>query len=174
MRRRQISALAILVTLAILTQGRVLAQGSFPHDRFLPSDLAQQLAEVARIGQPTRSRNIIILSDFPKVRVKARYVGLKRPVTAFEKDLILRIAHQTDINPETYTGLFRNSYAFEAHGRRYWLPVEGPVADFFTKELTVGQEIELFAVIIGGVRDTDHDPELFALVEEFNTRLHPD
>jgi hypothetical protein len=68
-----------------------------------------------------------------KVRLTATYLGGDRPVTAAETDLILKYGQALRLDVTAYASLFKESYAFEAEGHRYWLPVQGTVAAFFRK-----------------------------------------
>lgn len=64
--------------------------------------------------------------------------------------------------------LLENEYLFQECGKDYWVPVQKPVAAYFSKELKSGDTITLYLMVIGGLKLSDKEPfDPAFLVNEF-------
>ena len=145
------------------------AQG-FPYEQFAPDTLARFAARIEMFSTtPSAEERVVLLGRITKLRVQATYVGEHRPVDEITAGIILRYAQRATDDPEGYAGLYREFYAFDDGGRRYWLPVQHQVAASFEGELKPGQRIELYALAVGGLAAPNQKLQPLLLVQEFGT-----
>jgi hypothetical protein len=99
--------------------------------------------------------------------VRVKYTGKSRPISstkmdAFTKYWLPLFARES----ASYADLYENDFLFSEGETEYWLPVQKKVSSYFPKELTVGDEIDVYLVRAGGVCEKRKCDWLF-LVEEF-------
>jgi hypothetical protein len=144
---------------------------AFPYDQFAPSVIGTIAADAEALNLPGTDKKIMYMATVTKVRVTVTYVGISRPLTPDESGMISHFAQGAPGSPKGYADLYKESYAFDDAGRRYWLPVQNQVAAYFGKELKVGQRIQVFAVLAGGLAEKDRPLEPVLLVQEFNGEI---
>jgi hypothetical protein len=162
--------LALVAAALSLSVSPVLAQG-IDHDRFQPSTLAALVKNLGKSGAefdaqfPERKpQDFIFDTELSHWAVPVIYTGRERPMDPIELDYVRGI-HKS-IHQEQMGALYEKALLFRADGRDYWLPVQTPVIPYFSKELKIGQEIDLYLVQPGGVRRANGWEWLF-LVEDF-------
>lgn len=146
----------------------------FAYDQFAPSVIGTIAADTRALNLPGTGKKVMYTATVNRVRVTVTYVGSSRPLTADETTIVQRLAKAIPGAPAGYAELYREAFAFDDAGRRYWLPVQQPVASYFGKELKVGQRLQLFALVAGGVAEKDGAMEPVLLVQEFNSEVPQD
>jgi hypothetical protein len=142
----------------------------FDFDRFKPTTLAAAKADFladARApipGVPDKIHNKYFDQGGRGWRARAAYTGQSRPLEAEELAFIR--GWLKSVGHEEAADTFTTSYLFTADGKDYWLPVEGPVAAFFPKELRPGDVVDLYLAEIGGAH-AEAGWIWLPLVEEF-------
>ena len=160
-------AACLLATVLALTSAPSLAT-EFAYDQFAPSVIGTIAADTRALNLPGTGKKVMYAATVNKVRVTVTYVGTSRPLTSDESMIVHGMANAIPGAPTGYAELYREAFAFDDAGRRYWLPVQQPVANYFAKELKAGQRLQLFAVVAGGVAEKDGAMEPVLLVQEFN------
>jgi hypothetical protein len=164
-----IRALAAAVLAAALLCSPAAAQ-NFPYEQFSPDTLSAFAARINEASAPSPEERVVLLGRVTKVRVQATFLGERRPIDPVTAAIILRyVKAGGEPDAEAYAALYREFYAFEDEGRRYWLPVQHQVAAFFPEELKPGQRIELYALAVGGLAAPNQRLQPLLLVQEFET-----
>lgn len=142
----------------------------FPYEQFSPDTLAAFADRIEMFSRPSAEERVVLLGRVTKVRVQATYVGEHSPVDEITSGIILRYAQRVTEDAEAYAGLYREFYAFDDGGKRYWLPVQHPVAAAFEEALEPGERIELYALAVGGLAAPNQKLQPLLLVQEVGAK----
>ena len=162
---------AALIAAASLLGAPALAQ-RFPYEQFSPDSLGRFAERIEMFSRPSAEERVVLLGRVTKLRVLATYVGEHRPVDEITSGIILRYAQRVTEDPTGYASLYREFYAFDDGGKRYWLPVQHPVAAGFEAIVAPGQRIELYALAVGGLAAPNQKLQPLLLVQEIGTEAN--
>lgn len=106
-------------------------------------------------------------------RISGNYLGELRPISNVKVEFIRKWWGSALKIGEDFTHLFENELLFEVEGAQYWMPVQRQVLPYFHKELTKGDAIDLYVMILGTI-DNENEHEWIIIVNEFQkTQLPP-
>jgi hypothetical protein len=166
-------AFAAALLIAASLAASPAAGQDFPYEQFSPDSLGAFAERIEMFSRPSADERVVLLGRVTKVRVQATYVGEHSPLDEITSGIILRYAERVTEDPEGYAGLYREFYAFDDGGKRYWLPVQHPVAANFEEALEPGERIELYALAVGGLAAPNQKLQPLLLVQQFGTKDGP-
>jgi len=108
----------------------------------------------------------VISGDIVPSRMTVIYTGSSRPIPQIKKDLIIRWARQYAGSPDHYTVNREAEQLFTENGVDYWMSIPKPLIQQFETELKKGDQVELYLIRLGGIRNKDKW-ESVLLVEKF-------
>jgi hypothetical protein len=154
--------------LALLAMTTPVQAEDFPYDNFARSTLAAITGEWNESLRPgAKPGSVMIIASIQRNVVHVVYTGEHRPVDAATADFIVK--YQAAVNAQNdLASLYRDEYRFSENGRDEWLPVQAPVAEYFAGELKPGDEVDLYVIAAGGVREVS-DWKWVLTVEEFDS-----
>lgn len=157
-----------LALAALLPAARAAAQEQgFPWHLYTPNTLAAVAREHEADATKYPDKGQLVFTAGRPYRVVLVYTGKSRPVPAERKELLKLWAGTYGVG-ERVVELFEHEYLFKEGGAEHWLPVQGPVTKHFPKELSEGEEVEIYTQFVGGKRDEDSGrPDWLFLVNEF-------
>jgi hypothetical protein len=155
------------VAIAALFAGSAFAQG-IDYSRFqratldalganLAAGVAKDKSHVPRVGDRAFDGS---LSGWV---VEVAYGGALRPMSA-EEVAFVRDGFKS-IRQESLADLYDQSMLFRVDGKDHWLPVPSAVIPYFSKELKVGDKIDLYVLQSGGLLRKDGWDWLFLVMD---------
>jgi hypothetical protein len=163
-----------LAVVALAAATGVAAADDFPFDKFEPARLADVTAhweEAAADGPQGKPGSLVIIGAPDRDIFHVVYTGVQRPLDAPAKDYVGKFGRGVGASDEAIA-TYQAEYLFREDGKDYWLPVQAPVAAFFTKELKPGDAVDLYALTAGGYL-TETGWQWIALVEEYRKPTPP-
>ncbi len=160
-----IRAIGLLALLALTAPGQA---ANFPYDNFERSTLAAITGGWNEGLRPdAKPGSLTIVASVQRNVVHVVYTGEHRPVDSATAGFIAK--YQTTIGAQNdLASLYRDEYRFRENGQDYWLPVQAPVAACFADELKPGDELDLYVIAAGGVRE-ESGWKWVLTVEEFDS-----
>lgn len=156
----------VLFFALILIHSVAYGQG-FPWDEFKPRTLKEIIAldadDVKRY--PDKNR-LIIHADPLSSKVRMRYTGESRPIPSTRKEVLKLWTGSLQIDPKYLEG-YENEFLFIEDKTDYWLPVQKKVIGYFDKELKKGDDVDLYLIRVGGIKQVKGEWDWLFLVEEF-------
>jgi hypothetical protein len=160
--------LVISALLTLLLSSIPIHPQAFPWGDFARRSLANivQIDE-REIAASEKRPSVIAHADKLLSAVRVKYTGKSRPISeakmeVFKKYWLPLFARDSP----AYADLYENDFLFLENGVEYWLPVQKRVSSYFAKELSAGDEIDVYLVRAGGICEKRKCDWLF-LVEEF-------
>ena len=155
----------ILLTSAVVLLPASASVVQDPFAKYAPTTLAARFtAEAEAVG--TRADLVFSGAGVPS-RARVEFLGKSRPLSASKRDFCEK-AFQTLGFDKKLNEVLSDEWQFRENGREYWLTVQKQVAEYFPKELTPGDEIDVYFVGLGGVKEGGA-MQLVFLVNEFQS-----
>lgn len=154
--------------LLIVASSTVSRAQKFPYEEYEPRTLDELVTQSAAsvISLPNKPKLMLDAKPFYSA-IRVKYVGTARPISPEKKNLFKMWQESMSADPKMLT-LLENEYLFQECGKDYWVPVQKPVAAYFSKELKSGDTITLYLMVIGGLKLSDKEPfDPAFLVNEF-------
>jgi hypothetical protein len=143
---------AIIVALVLAAPVRTsLAQSTW--DRYKPGTLAaatsaaDSMIRKARIEVNDKGPSEHFLGDKPAILATVIYKGDSRPIDPIRHRLIAAWG-MSFMRDSSIAADFHREYLFQEGDKLLWLPVQDTVATFLPKELSPGQRVSLYVVLI--------------------------
>ena len=162
---RNLILLSIVASLIGIASVAVAAQG-FPWNDFKPRTLKDIVKIDSEEIENSMQRNSLIMhGDMLMSVVRVKYAGKRRPISNVKRELLNKwgkMLGQTD----EYLSNYETDFLFTEAGTDYWLPVQKKVSSYFPKELSEGDEVDIYIIRVGGVC-IKKDCDWIFLVEEY-------
>jgi hypothetical protein len=158
---------------------------SFPYNSFPPRTLSEiyskRLSDQAHTSSIPMPKNWKPAPGDPvfnvdyrlrKARVRARYVGQVRAISAVKRNFIEEVLNsRSDLKepPDTWRKMWQREYLFEELGKRYWVPVAQQIEPYLIKELALGANTDLY-ILQAGDYTVYQVTEVVVLAEDFQAR----
>ncbi len=156
-------SLALVATLAGSGGGAGATWARYaPGSVSVVADSEEQL--VCEGSRPARPIWTIAGDDHARTAI-ATYTGRSRPLTGTHRELLARWRTSLGL-PSSAENVFEREYLFHEGDRAYWLPVQAPVAGYFSAELRPSAPVLLY-VIWGGAHCAGSGATWLFLVNEF-------
>ncbi len=144
---RRLMTAALFVTLFGCYQSARAQE--FNYDAYEPRTLAGMVEKYKPLGdEASKGVDTVFGHTFPS-RVKVKYDGAQRKISAARKSFVEEWTKTRGLGPEV-AALFEHEYLFTENSVEHWLPAQKQVAAYFAEELKKGDEVTLFAIIVGG------------------------
>lgn len=164
--------LLLLTTLILLFSSISAEAQGFPWNDFGRRTLADIVKiDEKEIAASEKTPSLIVHADKLLSVVKVKYSGKSRPMSSAKMDAFKKYWIPTFAD-NSYAELYENDFLFTEGETEYWLPVQKKVSSYFPKELSPGDDIDIYLVRAGGICEKRKCDWLF-LVEEFK-RLQPE
>lgn len=162
--------LALFCALAAAFPAAVADGAAASWDRYVPGSIAEvvesQTTLVCGGAAPEYPVWTIPAEDHAR-KALLTYTGLHRPTGSLQREMLSKwlISLGLDL---AMGEVFEREYLFHEKDRAYWLPVQAPVADYFSSELEPNTPVLLYLVWAGAYCTGDRATWLF-LVNEFES-----
>ena len=153
----------ILLTVAIAVFPGSGSAVQDPFAKYVPTTLAARFTAAAEAADT--NADLIFTGAGAPSRARVEFLGKSRPLTS-SKRAFCESAFQTLGFDKKLNEVLSDEWQFRENGRDYWLAVQKQVAEYFPKELAAGDEIDVYFVSLGGVKEGGAMQHVF-LVNEF-------
>ena len=159
--RPPLALILLSISLAVLTVSGSPLQDPFA--KYVPTTLAARFtAEAEAAGTDA---DFVFSGAGAPSRARIEFLGRSRPLTASKRTFCERAFATLGLDKKL-NEVLSDEWQFRENGHDYWLTVQKQVADYFPKELTPGDEIDVYFVGLGGVKEGGA-MQLVFLVNEF-------
>jgi len=141
---------------------------AFPWEDFTRRSLKEIVKiDEREINASDRKPRMIAHADKLLSVVRVKYLGKSRPISTAKQDFLRKYwVPLFAAESVAYAELYENDFLFAEGDVEYWLPVQKKVSSYFPKELTPGDEIDIYLVRAGGICKKRECDWAF-LIEEF-------
>ena len=122
--------------------------------------------ESALAGYHDKESGVILHGNILPSRVKVTYTGSTRTLPRSRKDILFKWAQRFAGNPAHYTVPYETEMLFIEDGTKHWLAVKKDFAPETGKEMKKGEEVYLYLIRLGTVRNGG-EWEWLMLVENY-------
>jgi hypothetical protein len=102
-------------------------------------------------------------------RIEGIFLSEQRPMPPVRTELIRKWWGVMFKIGDQFTRLFEKELLFEVEGTQYWMPVQNQVIPYFQNELTTGDKIDLYVMVVGTI-DKEDQHEWIIIVNEFQKK----
>lgn len=140
-------------------------------DRYISSDLQALIDTHSEFGfadfsQPDKM-NLNALAVSLPYRFKVEYQNEFRPISNEKKELLNTLAKSGILN-ENFISLFETEMLVKDSSKFFWFPVQSLLIGYFKKEISKGEQVNLYSMFAGTVLEADQIQWVF-IVNEFET-----
>jgi len=156
----------LLILIFTVSSSTSFAQG-FPWDDFKPRTLNDIVSiDAKEINDSQLENKVIFHADMLLSVIRVKHTGKSRAMSEVKKDVLRKWSQTFTQNADKYAANYEQDLLFIENGVEYWLPVQKKVIPYFSKEVKVDDEVDIYIVRAGGVCRKAVCDWLF-LVEEF-------
>jgi len=105
-------------------------------------------------------------------KLMGAYKGDLRAMSPFRKEFIQKWWGSMFGVPAEFTRLFESEMLFEVEGGEYWMPVLTQLIPHFQRELSKGDMLDLYVMVVGTI-DDESGHEWIIIVNEFKKKPSP-
>ena len=136
-------------------------------DRYRPVDLAAIMSQHPGFIEVSEDNvlNINAIAHQIPYRIRMNYEGETREISKKKKDLILYWAKSIGADNK-FVKAFNSEVAFQHDNKIYWFPTQSQLLPFLYKEVHSGEEIFLYTMFIGTLKENGQIQWVF-IVNEF-------
>ena len=158
--------LALFTALILLCSCISVGAQGFPWNDFGRRTLADIVKiDEREIADSVKMPRVIAHADKLLSVVRVKYSGKSRPISSAKMDAFRKYWIPLFAD-NSYAELYENDFLFTEGETEYWLPVQKKVSSYFAKELSPGDDVDIYLVRAGGICEKRKCDWLF-LVEEF-------
>jgi len=138
-------------------------------DRYEPASLNHLKATLFDYPENQIGMTINAAAAAKPYKISGLYLGESRPVSTVKTEFIQKWWGSTLKIGEEFTNLFESELLFEVEGARYWMPVQRQVLPYFQKELTKGDSVDLYVMVLGTIDNLD-EHDWIIIINEFQKK----
>jgi len=142
-------------------------------NRYEPMSLNDIKAKFSHYPENFVGMTINAEATLKPYRIVGIYLGDLRQMSAFRKEFIRKWWGTMYGVQKEFTHLFESELLFEVEGNQYWMPVQNELIPYFQKELSKGDRVYLYIMLVGTI-DHENEHEWMIIVNEFRKELPPE
>lgn len=140
-------------------------------DRYKPTEIKDLVAEIESVKPPAKFEersvfNNALAMNFPN-RIKLEYTGETRDLSEDAETMFKSWVSVLGRKEEDFI-IFEREMLFKDGDIKYWMPVQSALIPYFQDEITKGNPVTLYVMLLGGVKgENTNEWQWIIIVNEF-------